>query len=84
MVFEVMMTQSGYQVGKSTCKGWVYSNSLSHTVLRDKPGSSGAQGALGLQTYDVIVIDQQMKILHKGSAYSSTGKSKLLSVLSQL
>ncbi|MCA9673379.1 MAG: hypothetical protein KC503_47650 [Myxococcales bacterium] len=82
-ILEVLKTVSGYKPSASSCSSWVQINGLSqpHPVLRDD--GSVAQN-LSLGTYDVVVLDRNLKIVVKANIYYSSGKTQVTSALSGL
>jgi hypothetical protein len=73
-----------YPVDASTCDSWIYKNSLTHPVLRDKGGAGSIAALLGLQVKDMLLVDRQLKIVFKGHVSSSFDQGQVLSALNNL
>jgi len=84
-LFDALEATSGVmQVSASTCKSWVYTNGLSHTVLRDTTVSTSIANALGLKLKSFIIVDRYLKIVFKGPVTTTLDQNQVLNVLSQL
>ena len=84
-IFDVLEATSGVmQVSASTCQSWVYTNGLSHPVLRDKGGSGSIAQTLGLQLKNFIIVDRYLKIVFKGPVTTTLDQNQVLNVLNQL
>lgn len=84
-ILEALEATSGIlQVSSSTCNSWVYTNGLSHPVLRDKGGADSIAQILGLKLKNMIIVDRQLKIKFKGPVTTTLDQNQVLNVLGQL
>jgi hypothetical protein len=84
-IFDALEADSGVmQVSSSTCKSWVYTNSLTHPVLRDTAGAGSIAQTLGLQLKNFIIVDRYLKIVFKGPVTTTLDQNQVLNVLNQL
>ncbi|MCK5799401.1 MAG: hypothetical protein KAI47_19555 [Deltaproteobacteria bacterium] len=78
------VSTSGYPISATTCSNWSSKYSLKHPLLRDQGGTSGVAQALKMNVYTILVLDQHLKILFRGTINSSSGKNGVLNTLASL
>lgn len=84
-IFDALEAEYGYyQVDAATCKSWMYTNSLTHPVLRDTGGAGSIAQTLGLQVKDIIIVDRYIKIVFKGRVTTTLDQNQVLNALGQL
>jgi len=84
-ILEVLEATYGIlQVSSSTCQSWVYTNSLTHPVLRDVGGTGSVAQTLALQLKSLVIVDRYLKIKFKGPVTTTLDQNQVLNVLSQL
>lgn len=81
-MLEVKKSSLGTPITTANCDKWVSDFSITHTLLRD---NGQVQSNLAMNTYDILVMDRNLKLTYRGSsAYSSTTKSAVLAALAPL
>jgi hypothetical protein len=84
-ILEALEADYGYyQVSVSTCDSWVYTNSLTHPVLRDLGNASSIAQTLALPVKEMIIVDRQLKIVFKGRVTTTFDQNQVLNVLGNL
>lgn len=84
-IIEVLEALLGvYKVSASTCQQWIYTNSLTHTVLRDPGGAGSIAETYGLSVKDIFIVDRYMKIVFKSRVTTTLNQNQVLGILGQL
>lgn len=85
--FDVMLADAGYYpVEAGVCDQWAQQHSLTHPVLRDhgEQDPTSAVKLLFLEIEDVLVLDRQLTITHRGRVTDGLAQKELLDALQEL